>query len=295
MWWVLIFWALWVSCEVELDDVGIERALGEEVDVAELAGLGVEDLDEGAADAAPLLLRVGHTGQGAQEALGGVDVHQVDVALVAHDLDDALTLGAAEQAVVDEHAGELVTDGVVHQRRRHRGIDAAAERAQHPPRADAGADVVDRHLDERRGLPGARAAADVDEEVAQDVAPQRRVHHLGVELDAEAAVGPADRRIGGVERVRHRVESRWHLGDDVAVGHPHVDLRGQPLEDAGALVDADRRVAVLATLSRLDGAAELVGEQLHAVADAEDGQVELVQGWIGQRGAARRTPRRGRR
>ena len=42
-----------------LDDVGIERALGQEVGAAELARLLVEDVDEGGADDLALLLRVG--------------------------------------------------------------------------------------------------------------------------------------------------------------------------------------------------------------------------------------------
>jgi hypothetical protein len=38
-----------------------------------------------------------------------------------------LALVQAQQAVVDEHAGELVADGAVDQRRRHAGIDAAGQ------------------------------------------------------------------------------------------------------------------------------------------------------------------------
>jgi hypothetical protein len=37
----------------------------------------------------------------------------------------------AQQAVVDEHAGELVADGLVQQGRHHRGIHAAGQAEQH--------------------------------------------------------------------------------------------------------------------------------------------------------------------
>ena len=37
LWWVLIFWAALVSDVADLDDVRVERALGQEVDPAELA------------------------------------------------------------------------------------------------------------------------------------------------------------------------------------------------------------------------------------------------------------------
>ncbi len=40
---------------------------------------------------------------------------------------DLRRLVQAQQAVVDEHAGELVADGAVDQRRRDRRVDAARE------------------------------------------------------------------------------------------------------------------------------------------------------------------------
>jgi hypothetical protein len=38
-----------------------------------------------------------------------------------------VALVQAQQAVVDKHAGQLVADGAVDQRRRHRRIDAAGQ------------------------------------------------------------------------------------------------------------------------------------------------------------------------
>ena len=49
-----------------LDDVGIERALGQEVGAAELLGLFLEHLDEQPADGLALLLRVGSRLPGAE-------------------------------------------------------------------------------------------------------------------------------------------------------------------------------------------------------------------------------------
>jgi hypothetical protein len=42
-----------------------------------------------------------------------------------------VALVEAQQAVVDEHAGELVADGAVDQGRGHRGIDAAGQAQDH--------------------------------------------------------------------------------------------------------------------------------------------------------------------
>ena len=52
-----------------LDDVRVERALGQEVDPPELGGLLLEDPDELVADDLALLLRVLDAGQAGQEAL----------------------------------------------------------------------------------------------------------------------------------------------------------------------------------------------------------------------------------
>ena len=64
-----------------LDDVGVERALDEELDgLAVRARVGddlargrLEHPDELAADDLALLLRVGHPGQRVEEPVGGVD------------------------------------------------------------------------------------------------------------------------------------------------------------------------------------------------------------------------------
>jgi len=48
----------------------------------------------------------------------------------------------AQQAVVDEHAGQLVADGAVDQRGRHRRIDAAGQAENDLFVADLGADLA---------------------------------------------------------------------------------------------------------------------------------------------------------
>ncbi len=80
-------------------------------------------------------------------------------------------------------------------------------------------------------------------------------------------------------------EAGWGLGDAVAVGHPDGHGGGKAGEDVGggvALVDDG--VTVFALAGGGDAAAELVGDELHAVADAEDGEagVEDVGGGQGR-------------
>ena len=73
-----------------LDHVGIERALGEELDVAELLGLRLEHLDEQLADDLALRLGVGDAGERVEEARAGIDRDERDVVMAAEQLDDLL-------------------------------------------------------------------------------------------------------------------------------------------------------------------------------------------------------------
>ena len=190
--------------------------------------------------------------------------------------DDALRLLAAQEAVVDEDAGELVAHGPVHQGGGDGGVDAAGEGADDAAGAHLLADAAHALGDEAAGGPVAPAAADVVEEVLQDALALGRVHHLGVELEAEEPGAVAHDGDGRVVGVGQGVEAGRHLGDAVAVAHPDRHRRWQALEDGGVAVGlVDHGGAVLAALAGGDAAPQLVGEQLHAVADAEDRQAAL--------------------
>ena len=94
-----------------LDHVGIERALGEEADVGELASASASKTSM---KVAPMVLRLSSgsadAGELAEEQRAGVDVDQRDVEVAAEQVDHLLGLAEAEQAGVDEDAGELVAD-----------------------------------------------------------------------------------------------------------------------------------------------------------------------------------------
>ncbi len=124
-----------------LDHVGVERALDQEFRAADLGGFAIEDVDEDAADDLPLLFRIGDARERGQELLSRVDVHQVQVEVVAEHADDFLGLVLSEHAVVDEDAGELVADGFRDQHRRDRRVDPAREAANDLGVADLLADL----------------------------------------------------------------------------------------------------------------------------------------------------------
>lgn len=95
------------------DDVRIERALGEEIGAAELLGLFLEDLDEETADDLALGLRIADAFELADEAIGSVDMEQMEVVVLLEHGDDVRRLVLAHQTMVDEDAGKLIPDRFV--------------------------------------------------------------------------------------------------------------------------------------------------------------------------------------
>ena len=188
-----------------LDDVGVERALDEVGRALELARLLLEDADELGADRLALGLGLAQPDEPREEAVLGVDGDERDLEVVAERGDDLLALVLAHQAVVDEHARQLVADRAVDEQRRDRRVDPAGEPADDAAVADLGADLLDLLLDDRGRAPGARAAADLLEERRQHVLAVGRVDDLGVELDAvEAALDVLERRDRRLRRARQR-------------------------------------------------------------------------------------------
>ncbi len=139
-------------------------------------------------------------------------------------------------------------------------------------------------------LPAVQVGAtpgDADHEVAQDVAAARRVDDLGMELDA---VQVARRRRPG-RRTAWSRSGPWR-------GSPRAGARSSRRGSsrpaararcrrtaASSRGDADVGRAVLAVVERDDVATELVGHQLGAVADAEDGDPPGPDRRVGPRGA----------
>ena len=211
-------------------------------------------------------------------------------------LDHLLGLVLAQQPVVDEDARELVADRLVHEQRGDGGVDPAREPADHPLAADLRADALDLLLDDGGRRPRGRRAGDVVEEPLQDLLAVRRVHDLGVELDAvelaRVVLEGGDRRR---RRARRRprapaggavTESRWLIQT--------VCSRGK-LAEQRRLLRLELGLAVLGDVVRLDLAAELARHQLHPVADAERGHAELEDARGRRRARPRRRPTRGRR
>ena len=169
------------------DDVGVERALGEEVRAAELLGFLLEHGDEFAADELALGLGVGDPGEAGEEALLGIHDDERDVVMVAEQALDLLALVEPQQAVVDEHAGQLRADRFVDEDRRDRAVDPARQAADDLAVADLGADVGDLGVAIARHRPVAGHPADAVDEVGEQLRAVGGVDDLGVELGAVIA------------------------------------------------------------------------------------------------------------
>ena len=114
------------------DDVGVKRALHQELNLAtgssnllnDAALSRLEGANEFAANDLTLGFRVGYPGQGGEETLGFIhgdyaDTHALGVVVL-----NLFALTGTQQAVVHKDAGELVTNGLVHQRGGHGGVHA---------------------------------------------------------------------------------------------------------------------------------------------------------------------------
>ena len=268
-----------------LDDVRINRALGEEFYVFKLLSFVGEAVDEFAADELTLRLRIGNACQLGQEALACVHDDQIHRELLGEDLADGLGFILAHEAVIHVDAGQPLADGAGNQRRRDGGIHAAGEAEHHAAvRADLLANGGDGVVDEGAHRPVARAAADVVQEVGDDLLALFAVGDFRMELH----------RVDALFRVRHRAErailavgdggiALRRMGDVEGVAHPRDGLRLHAGKQRAAHVEIDRNAAIFALGGALDGAAEGVGRQLHAVADAQNRDALLVDGRVDMR------------
>ncbi len=264
------------------DDIGVERALGEEFDaVTKGAGLVGEDIDEGRPDDLALLLGIGDAGEFVEKELAGAGDGEVDAKGIAEELLDFFGLAVAHQAIVDVDAVELVADGLVQQGGHDRGVDAATQSEQHMVVPDLCADFADGILDELGHLPVAGTTAHLEGEVPEDLAPLRGVDDFGMELHTEdPAVQVLHGGEGAVVGLGDRDEPGRERGDLVTMAHPYLQVGIESGKEGGVLGHVHHGLAILAFEAGLHRAAQRVGGELHAVADAEDRDAQLEKGGI---------------
>jgi len=112
-----------------LDHVRVDRALDEEVNLAQLGRFLLEDANELGGRSGAASPRLLDALEASQEALLRLHVHEWNLEVIAKGLDHLLGLATPHEAVIDEDAGELLTDRLVDQQRRDRE-STPPERAQ---------------------------------------------------------------------------------------------------------------------------------------------------------------------
>jgi predicted ATPase/class 3 adenylate cyclase len=246
-----------------LHHVRVQRALDQELArLAVLAGLGgdlprgaLERADELAADDLALLFRVGYPGQRRAERLGLVRHHEPDPGRGHEILLHLARLTLAQQAVIDEHAGQAITNGALDERGGDRGIHPAGQTADGVAAADLLADALDLLLNDVQHGPGRTAAGQL-EEPAEHAGAVLGVHDLGVELDAEQAAGRVlDRRHRRGRGPRGDREARRGRRAGIPVGHPHALLGGRACEQRPPFEETHFGRTVFGGAGAFDGAA----------------------------------------
>mmetsp|Transcript_4305 Transcript_4305/g.16087 ORF Transcript_4305/g.16087 Transcript_4305/m.16087 type:complete len:381 (-) Transcript_4305:77-1219(-) len=261
------------------DDVGIQGTLHQKLGphaglLLHVVLVLLEDLDELRADRLALLLRVRHALELGEEPGGVVNLGHREVQVVLEHLHHAFTLLVPQQAVIHEAAVQPVADGLVHQRRSHRGVHASGQRADDVViRSHLLVDDGDLLVEDVLHRPPGFNLGDVKEEVADRLEPALGVRHLGVVLKAEdLAIGVLDGHHGARVGLAHAFESLRKLHGFVAVGHPdHLGRVHLLAVERGFLDDVHGHATVLGLVRGLDLAAHELDDELHAVADAEHG------------------------
>ncbi len=271
-----------------LDDVRVQRALDEELDrsrprPADAATTSAAASSKTRMNSRPMILRLVSgsltPASAREEPVRGVHDDEVDAGRGHEVLLDLLHLALAQQAVVDEHARQPVTDGPLDERGRDRGVDPARQPADGAGVPDLGPDGLD--------LVG--MTLPIVQVGAMPAISCRKCSRTAWPWAECSTSGwnctPARRRSGsskaatGVPVVRATTSNPvGRLGHGVAVGHPHRLPQRQAVEQGGvAGDDVQLGAAELGPAGPLHGAAQRAGHRLEAVADAERGHPGLEQ------------------
>ena len=273
-----------------LDDIGVQGPLHQKAHLSDTIRFSLKALDEETPNDLPFPFRIGDRLQAFEKFRGAIKTPQVELEMGRKGLLNLRSFLATQQAVVDEHAGQLLSDGTMGQRRRDGRIHTAAQCADGLASAHRVPNLCDRRLDVGAHRPGRLAAAYVMHEVLQYSESADRVRDLGMKLQAIDPPAVRDRLHGGnrrVGRVGDRAESFGQPLDSIPVRHPDCGDPALPdsLEQIGVVINQQLGAAVLPPSRFGDLAVQDMRDQLHAVADTEHRQVLLKELLRHQRGS----------
>ena len=255
------------------DHVGVDGSLQQKLGAAYLFRLPLEHADEALADYLALFFGLGDSRELREEVFLRVDLDDVETHILAVEVHDLIRLVLAEQAVIDEYAGEAVADGAGYERGCDGGIDPAGEPRDDAAGTDLLFDVFDELFNETLGAPAPLAAADPVGEVLEEAGAVFRVRDLRMELHGiETLFAVLHRGDGAFRRMGYDGEALRRLCHHIVMAHPDGGVR-HPLKEGGGL-EKRLNTGVFAHGRLLDPAAQHMGHELHAVADAEHRHAE---------------------
>ena len=171
-----------------LDHVGIQRALHQEPDVLpDRLRLRLEDVDERVADPAPLLLRIGDARPAARGSVARASTTRRSMPRCRRKVVSTCSRSCSRSR-------PWSTKMQVSRSPTARCTSTAATEESTPPESPQITRLVGPTSSRIRatsvstkcpGVQSGAAAADLEQEVVEDLAAPRRVRHLGMELDAE--------------------------------------------------------------------------------------------------------------
>ncbi len=258
--------------------------MGQEREITQLGRFFVEAIDKFITDNLALLLRVGDTGQLAHETIPRINLHHMNIEFADKGFHYALRFTFAEQAVVNEHTGQLITDRPVNQHRHYRGVYTAAEGAEHFFVADFVLDILDGILNKGFHRPFAFTAANLVQEVRDHLIPVHGVAYLRMELHREEfAVCMTHCRNRSTLCAGIKLESCWKLHYMIAVAHPNGLTALQSGSKDSAHFKVNVGLAVFPLVRTFYLSALLVGHKLHTIANPENWQTQIINSRIHMR------------
>ena len=266
------------------DHIGVKGALGEVIKGPKPLALLFKHPDEFGANQLALLLGIGDPIKLVDEALPGIDVFDIDVKTLVEKLHQKLGLPFAHEALVNEHAGELIANGLVQQEGEGGGIDTTGEGQQDTLISHLGPHISHGLIDESRRGPVGFALTNVINEIAQHRHPTGGMDHLGVELHPiQPPLVIGHRRLGRVVGMGQPGKACGQALHGITVAHPH----GRTILDIGQqinwVVHKQRRLAVFSATCRHHRTAQLLHHQLHAVANTEYWNAQVPDAGIAHR------------
>ena len=210
------------------DHIGVDGSLGQILHMGKLLCLRFKDPDELCTYDLALLLGIGDAFQGRQKTILSVDANKVQIPVLKGGF-HFVPFVFAHETVIHKDAVELPRNSLGKQRRTYGGIHTAGERQQH---------MVTSYL-----LPGSDnellfqtlqsvvpfGAADIVQEVAQNIGAFRRALYLRVELDAVQLFLPVlHGSVGAGRRPCHGNKALRQNGDLIRMAHKPLLLFLQP-------------------------------------------------------------------